>query len=108
MKGENVSAWEVERVVSAHPEVEDCAVIGVASDVGEADIKLFVQLRQPGALEPSALWQWLAPRLASFQMPRYIAFLNAFPRTASERIMKHQLDRSVDDCWSVPDRHIHP
>ncbi|MCS0505163.1 AMP-binding protein [Ancylobacter sp. GSK1Z-4-2] len=108
VKGENVSAWEVERVVSAHPEVEDCAVIGVASDVGEADIKLFVQLRQPGALEPSALWQWLAPRLASFQMPRYIAFLNAFPRTASERIMKHQLDRSVDDCWSVPDRHIHP
>ncbi len=39
-KGENVSAWEVEHVVADHPDVEDCAMIGVAAEIGEQDIKL--------------------------------------------------------------------
>jgi len=102
VKGENVSAWEVERIVNAHPEVEDSAVVGVASDVGEADIKLFVQPRRVGGLAPAELWSWLSQRLAAFQLPRYIALVDGFPRTASERIMKHQLDRGLDGCWSPP------
>ena len=47
-KGENVSAWEVEHVAADHPAVEDCAMIGVAADIGEQDIKLFVK-PQPAA-----------------------------------------------------------
>lgn len=39
-KGENVSAWEVEHVAADHPDVEDCAMIGVAAEIGEQDIKL--------------------------------------------------------------------
>ena len=42
-RGENVSAFEVEHVAAAHPGVEDCAMIGVAAEIGEQDIKLFVK-----------------------------------------------------------------
>jgi crotonobetaine/carnitine-CoA ligase len=38
VRGENVSALEVEQVVSKHPAVEDCAMIGVAAEIGEQDL----------------------------------------------------------------------
>jgi len=97
--GENVSALEVEAVAARHPDVEDCAIIGVASDIGEQDIKLFVKPRLAAVLEPEALSRWLAERLASFQNPRYIAIVAEFERTASERIMKHKLSPRTDDAW---------
>src|SRR5207237_9040012 len=50
VRGENVTAMEVEQVAAKHPAVEDCAMIGVAADVGEQDIKLFVQRRAGAAL----------------------------------------------------------
>src|SRR5262249_36855590 len=98
-RGENVSAWEVERVAAAHPAVEDCAMIGVAAEIGEQDIKLFIQPKGGECLAPAALSAWLGARLAPYQNPRYIAVVASFERTASQRIMKHKLPRAVDDCW---------
>ncbi|MGH7123370.1 MAG: AMP-binding enzyme, partial [Stellaceae bacterium] len=80
-KGENVSAWEVERVAATHPAVGDCAMIGVAAEIGEQDIKLFVQPRSGESVEPSALSAWLGTRLAPYQNPRYIAVVAGFERT---------------------------
>lgn len=98
-KGENVSAWEVERVAGTHPAVEDCAMIGVVAEVGEQDIKLFVQPRSGEELSEADLSAWLGARLAPYQNPRYIAIVPSFERTPSQRIMKHRLSRGLDDCW---------
>lgn len=98
-KGENVSAWEVEHVAADHEAVEDCAMIGVASDVGEQDIKLFVKPREGARIDAAALSVWLGERLAPYQNPRYIALVDDFERTASQRIMKHKLSVRLDDCW---------
>ncbi len=98
-KGENVSAWEVERVVVTHPAVEDCAMIGVAAEVGEQDIKLFVKPKPGETIDPPALSAWLGERLAPFQNPRYIAVIAEFERTPSQRIMKHKLSRETAGCW---------
>lgn len=98
-RGENVSAWEVEHVAAEHEAVEDCAMIGVAADVGEQDIKLFVKPRDGVIIDPQALSGWLGQRLAPYQNPRYIAVVDEFERTASQRIMKHKLSPRLDDCW---------
>ena len=98
-KGENVSAWEVERVVVDHPAVEDCAIIGVVAEIGEQDIKLFVRPKPGEAIDPLSLSAWLAHRLAPYQNPRYIAVVSEFERTPSQRIMKHRLSRETSDCW---------
>jgi crotonobetaine/carnitine-CoA ligase len=98
-RGENVSAWEVEHVAAEHEAVEDCAIIGVAADVGEQDIKLFVKPRAGATIDPQALSGWLGQRLAPYQNPRYIAVVDEFERTASQRIMKHKLSPRLDDCW---------
>jgi crotonobetaine/carnitine-CoA ligase len=99
VRGENVSALEVEQVVSKHPAVEDCAMIGVAAEIGEQDIKLFVKRRARAALEPQELSDWLAERLAPYQNPRYIVMVDDFERTASQRIMKHKLAALTAAAW---------
>jgi crotonobetaine/carnitine-CoA ligase len=98
-KGENVSAWEVERVAAAHPAIEDCAMIGVAAEVGEQDIKLFVKPKAGERIDPAVLSAWLGERLAPFQNPRYIVVVDEFERTPSHRIMKHRLSRETAGCW---------
>ena len=66
---------------------------------GEEEIKLFVKLKPGLNLAPQELAAWLAPNLARYQRPRYIAIVDAFERTPSERIMKHKLSRRTDDAW---------
>lgn len=99
VRGENVSAWEVEHPASGHPAVEDCAMIGVAAEIGEQEIKLFVKPKPGHALDPAALSAWLAERLAPYQLPRYIAVVDEFERTPSQRIMKHRLSPATGDAW---------
>lgn len=53
-RGENVSAWEVERVVNRHPAIGESALIGVDSGLGagDDDLKLFVKLKPDERLDP--------------------------------------------------------
>jgi crotonobetaine/carnitine-CoA ligase len=99
VRGENVSALEVEQVAAKHPAVEDCAMIGVAAEIGEQDIKLFVKRKTGAALGPQELSGWLADRLAPYQNPRYIVMVDEFERTASQRIMKHKLTTLSAAAW---------
>lgn len=100
-RGENVSAWEVERVVAAHPAVEECAVIGVDSELGEQDIMAFVKTLAGGAVEPLEIVQWCEARLAHFQVPRYVAFVDGFAKTATERIQKDKLPHDLNGVWDL-------
>jgi crotonobetaine/carnitine-CoA ligase len=99
VRGEHVGAWEVEQVAARHPAVADCAMVAVAAEVGEQEIKLFVEPRAGMPLSEAELSEWLDARLARHQRPRYIALVPGFARTPSQRIMKHLLSPRRDDCW---------
>jgi crotonobetaine/carnitine-CoA ligase len=101
VRGENVTAAEVEDVARKHPAIEDCVMIGIAADIGESDIKLFVKLKSGMSPTPQELSTWLAPRLARYQRPRYIAIVQEFERTPSQRIMRHKLSKRTDDAWDA-------
>lgn len=98
-RGENVSAHEVERVAADHPDIEDSAMIGVKAEIGEQDIKLFAKLRPGARLDAPAFSAWLGARLAPYQNPRYIVFVDDFERTASLRIVKRGLSAALDEGW---------
>jgi carnitine-CoA ligase len=100
-RGENVSAWEIEQVLSMHADVEACAAIGVASEVGDEDIKVFVKPTGGKRLDPLDLIRWCEGRLAYFQIPRYVELVEDFPRTPTERIRKDQLSTSVAGCFDL-------
>ena len=98
-RGENVSAWEIESVARDHPDVAECAAIGVPSDLGEQDIKLFIVEVATAKTDFKTLATWLASRLAAYQMPRYFERIDGFHRTPSERIQKKSLSPSIENAW---------
>ena len=99
VRGENVSAWEVERVFARHPAIEASGAIGVAGEIGEQDILLYVQFKSGETVGWPNLDAWAAERLASFQQPRFYQTIDQFPLTPSRRIRKHLLSRKVDAAW---------
>lgn len=100
-RGENVAAFEVERVLSDHPAIAESAVIGVPNALADEDIKALVRLKPGETLSPLDLVKWCESRMAYFQIPRYIAFVEELPKTPSERIRKDALSRSTEDCWDL-------
>jgi crotonobetaine/carnitine-CoA ligase len=98
--GENISAWEVERVINKHPDVEECALVGVKSEMGLDELKIFLKIvpdhPQP---DPAEIVDWCAARMPKFHVPRFVAFIEAFEKTPSQRIKKEGLSRSAAGCW---------
>jgi carnitine-CoA ligase len=83
--GENISAWEVETVVNAHPKVLDCAALPVRSELGEDEVKICV-VPQPGqSPTPEELVDFCVGRMAHYAVPRYVEFLDALPKTETQR-----------------------
>ncbi len=93
-RGINISAWDVERVFAEHEAIAEVALVGVPSDLGEDELKLFVRLRDGVRIEPLELIRWSSQRLPYFQVPRYIEFIDASPRrlrSASRRKNSRQV-----------------
>jgi carnitine-CoA ligase len=90
-RGENLSPLEVEEVLDSHPDVLESAVVGVASDLTEDEVKAFV-VAAPGAeIDLAKLRAYAAERLSAFKVPRFWQVIDELPRTPTARIAKHQL-----------------
>jgi crotonobetaine/carnitine-CoA ligase len=100
-RGENISSFEVESIISSHPAVLESCVVGVPSDVGEEEVKAVVVLKKGQKASEEELIRWCEPRLAYFAIPRYIAIRSKLPKTPSERVEKFKLkDEGITkDCW---------
>ena len=90
-RGENVSAYEVEKVILKNSKIQECAVYGVPSELTEDEIMASVTLVNGEQLSPAELWVFLVDRLARYAVPRYIRIVDDFPRTETFRIKKHEL-----------------
>jgi len=99
-RGENISSFEVEAVITAHPQVEAAAMVGVPSPLGEQDVKVFV-VRSDPALTEEALLDHAAERMPYFAVPRYVEFVDDLPRNATGRVLKYQLrdQPNTDATW---------
>jgi len=100
-RGENISSFEVESVISAHEGVLESCVVGVPSELGEEEVKAVVVLKPGHEVSEVDLVRWCEPRLAYFSIPRYIAIRDSMPKTPSERVEKFKLKAEgiTDDCW---------
>ena len=101
-RGENISSFEVEAGINAHPAVQECAVIGVPSELGEDDVKAVIVLTPDAELTPAELIEFLEPRMPRFMIPRYVEFVAALPKTdATFRTQKVKLrdDALNDRTW---------
>jgi len=100
-RGENISSYEVETVINSHPKVLDSAAVGVPSELSEEEVMIVVQLKEGQELHPRELLDFCQNRMAYFALPRYVRFVNEFPRTPSQRIEKYKLRSQgvTEDTW---------
>jgi crotonobetaine/carnitine-CoA ligase len=101
-RAENISSYDIERVLAEHPAVAECAAVAVPSGIegGEDEIKVCLVLLEGRALVPEAFWAWCDARLPAFAVPRYVEVLAELPRTPNAKIQKYLLRRSgVDAAW---------
>lgn len=100
-RGENVSSWEVEDVISSHPAVAACAVYPVPSELGEDEVAVAVERKPGGDLPPLDLIKYCEGRMAYFAVPRFIRFVDAMPLTENGKIKKVSLREAgiTVDMW---------
>jgi len=85
---EKISALEIEDALRAHPEVEDCAVVGIPDhDWGERVCAAVVCGRDAVATE-EGLRTWVRARLAPYKVPKDVVFVPELPRNAMGKVMK--------------------
>jgi len=100
-KGENISSYEVESVINRHPQVQECAIIGVPSELSEEEVMAVLVLKQKKELDPEQLLNYCEDHLAHFALPRYIRIVKELPRTPSQRVEKYKLREEgvTVDTW---------
>ncbi|WP_110207568.1 AMP-binding protein [Nocardioides daejeonensis] len=93
-RGENISSYEIETSILAHPAVLECAVIAVpaSSEAGEDEVMAYVITGGDAAApSPQELWEHCDGRIPSFAVPRYLRFVEELPKTPSQRVQKAKL-----------------
>lgn len=100
-RGENISSFEVEKVLNSHPEILETAVFAVSSELGEDEVKANVVLKPGGTLSPEDLVQFCNERMAYFAVPRYLEFVTELPKTPTNRVQKYRLRQLgiTPDTW---------
>lgn len=94
----NVYPADLEKVLGDCPEIAEAAVVGCPDpETGEALVAC-VKLRDGGGLDQSGIRALFVGRLAEYQHPKHVIFMDEFPRTSLGKIQKAELARLVRDA----------
>ena len=96
-KGYTVAPAELEALLLEHPEVKDCAVVGVADrEAGEIP-KAFVVLKSGASIDGDALVDFLRNKVAGYKRVRQVELVDAIPRSPSGKILRRLLAQKSRD-----------
>lgn len=95
--GENVYSSEVENVLSSHPSVQMCAVIGIPDAKWGEAVHAMIILRQNHSLSSEEAVKYCRSLIAGYKTPRSVEFRSEFPLSAAGKILKNELRASY---WS--------
>lgn len=89
--GFNVYPAEVEKLLHAHPDVLQAAIIGVPDNIHGEEVKACIVLREGTNLTAEALGAYCRQHLARYKCPRYIQFFPKLPKSPSGYVLKKKL-----------------
>jgi malonyl-CoA/methylmalonyl-CoA synthetase len=86
--GYKVSALEIEETLRLHPDVGECAIVGLADPEWGERIAVALELRPQSTLSLPDLQLWAKERLAPYKVPRSLIVVDALPRNAMGKVLK--------------------
>jgi acyl-CoA synthetase (AMP-forming)/AMP-acid ligase II len=89
--GENVAPAEIEEVLLAHPDIEQCAVVGVPDDEWGQRIAAVVVPREGASLDASAVQQFARRSLRGSKTPDDVVFTDVLPYTETGKLLRRQV-----------------
>ncbi len=102
-RGENISAYEVEMILSKHPAISEVAAIAVPSEMSEDEVMVYVVPKPGQTLTEREVITFGAERMTYFMVPRFVSFIDQLPKTATEKIEKYKLQQDAktrrDSLW---------
>jgi len=90
VSGFNVYPNEIEGVIAAHPDVLECACVGVPDENSGEAIKLFV-VRRNASLTSEQLMEYCKAQFTGYKKPKHIVFRDALPKTNVGKILRREL-----------------
>jgi acyl-CoA synthetase (AMP-forming)/AMP-acid ligase II len=102
--GENVYSVEVENVLTQHPAVATCAVIGVPDEMWGERVHAVVVPVAGGSLTLEELRSFCAGRIAGYKTPRSVELVDGLPLSAAGKVLKRELRKPY---WAGSDRAVH-
>ncbi len=108
-RAENIPAHDIEVAARQHPAVLEAVAVGTPSEfAGDDDIRLFVIARPQAAPAPEELLRHLARQLPHFMVPRYLEFVDEFPRSATHKVQRALLRQRAPgpQTWDRKAHHI--
>jgi malonyl-CoA/methylmalonyl-CoA synthetase len=107
--GEKVSALEIEEALLTHPDIRECAVVGVPDPVWGEKVCAAVVLEAGRKLDTDSLRAWLKQRLAPYKVPRETVSIKALPRNTMGKPIKPAVknifqDRDGRSRWRIFNR----
>lgn len=91
VRGINVYPREIEEVLLSHPQVLECAVIGVKDEQRGEVPKAFIVLKEGATITEREIRRYCMEKLARYKIPRYIEFRKSLPKTPTGKILKREL-----------------
>ncbi|WP_461208961.1 AMP-binding protein [Desulfocurvus sp. DL9XJH121] len=97
--GENIYPREIEEFLYHMDGISDVQVAGVPSTKFGEEVGAFVILKDDADLNPEDVQDYCRGKIAFHKIPRYVAFLDAYPMTASGKIQKYKLRDMAAEMW---------
>ena len=89
--GENIFPREVEEVLYKHPAVQEAAVIGIPDPYWVEKVHAVVVLKKGASVTDQELIDFCKQNLARFKAPKSVEFVEALPKTSTNKILKREL-----------------
>lgn len=100
-RGENISAYEVEKALLTHPSILDVAVFAVKSDMSEDEVAAALVLKPGHSIDNAEVIRFCESQMAYYMVPRYLAVMDDLPRNSSQKVEKFKLRDWANNDVSV-------
>jgi acyl-CoA synthetase (AMP-forming)/AMP-acid ligase II len=93
--GFKVYSVELEYLLVSHPDIAEAAVFGIPDRVAYETVAAYVVPAAQATVDPAAVQQWVASRMADYAVPRHVRVVGSIPRNRTGKVDKRALRQQL-------------